>query len=169
MQTPQEISSVQGVASYSLVSNCRHIDTPQQKQPPVEDLSLRDNESSAFAESILGALRKEQAPIPSFVISTGLFIEVIAGDWLFIDGAYSFGKSLRLTQTDSKVGGCTRNGCSIYEKAVIQMDDDDITAYQANGLEAKIVGKRGSVILSIPKEYFQGFQMRYKDFAANCK
>ncbi len=95
--------------------------------------------------------------------SYALAVHVFADDWLFLDRAYSYGRSLPVMSTDRELVDCYADGdCLINEVVVITLSRDDLARYAETGFAFEVTGSGGSREFFVPANYVAGFLRRVR-------
>lgn len=89
-----------------------------------------------------------------------LEISISSSDWAFFDSIYAFGELLP-SDWDREVGGCSRGGCIVHERAVISIGRQMSRNLSISGLTFQARGRRGVQTFSIPPSYFQGIEAHF--------
>ena len=86
----------------------------------------------------------------------GVYINQIATGqgWAFYNAAYSFGTQLQYVRGNSNVLSCA-SGCTLQEQGMVVLSTQQFAQAAKTGLEMKLVGDRGSVVVKVPVEAFQ--------------
>lgn len=87
----------------------------------------------------------------------GIYVNQIATGtgWSFFNSAYSFGVQLPYERGNSTVLGCSSVGCSTQEEGSILLTQAQFAQASRNGMEIKLQGPRGGVVIRIPATAFQ--------------
>ncbi|RMF67251.1 MAG: hypothetical protein D6740_12110 [Alphaproteobacteria bacterium] len=92
--------------------------------------------------------------------SYNLGVYVFAEDWLFLDHAYSYGRSFPVT-SNRKLVNCYEDGeCLISEWVGITLTRNDLEHFAKAGFTFEVTGSGGSRQFSVPAGYFAGFLRR---------
>lgn len=95
-----------------------------------------------------------------------LYISDKKQDWRFYNSAYDLkGKKLNFVQIDHEV----TSGAMTKEDFAISLTKDYLTENTQTGLNIKIYGKRGDVVLSLPPHYIQGFLRKVEAYTTRPK
>lgn len=86
----------------------------------------------------------------------GVYINQIATGqgWAFYNEAYSFGTQLQYVRGNSTVLGCGA-GCTLQEEGGVLLTAQQFAQAVKTGLEMKLVGPGGGIVVKIPAEAFQ--------------
>ncbi len=124
-------------------------------QAPLVRLGL-DNSYTAIAVFIYD----ENRHVTSKSYSLGAY--VFAEDWLFLDHAYSYGRSFPVT-SGRKLVDCYEDGeCLISEWVGIALTRSDLERFAQTGFTFEVAGSGGSREFSVPAGYFAGFLRRIR-------
>ncbi len=88
-----------------------------------------------------------------------LYVVASLDDWSFLDSAYSNGKKLDLVKISRDVGACSSyDGCSVRETVGINLTKGKVNelAKGYTNYEVKIIGQKGSIVITVPATYFEG-------------
>ena len=90
------------------------------------------------------------------VTKYGIYVNQIATGtgWAFFHSAYSFGRQLPYTRGKSNVLGCYA-GCTLQEQGMIELSQAQFYQAQTTGMEIKLVGSGGSVVIRVPPTAFR--------------
>ena len=90
-----------------------------------------------------------------------VYVEVYSHDWLFIESAWDDGRRLSMREIDSDVLRCSAGAfgrCVINETVGVSLSQRDFDEAVRRGIGFKLVGRRGSVFVYAPAEYFRGIR-----------
>jgi len=87
----------------------------------------------------------------------GIYVSQIATGtgWAFFNSAYSFGVQLPYERGNSAVLGCSSIGCSTREEGSILLTPAQFAQASRNGMEIKLQGSGGGVVIQVPAAAFQ--------------
>lgn len=86
-----------------------------------------------------------------------IYVMATFKEWAFLERAYADGERLDLVQIGRDVNACGRSSCMITETVGINFSMERLAIYASSGLDVKIEGNRGEIILSVPRTYFKAF------------
>ncbi len=103
-------------------------------------------------------LRRSSSTTGSSEISINqLYFSVSTAEWMFLNAAYSEGRSFPLTQIARQVIGCGQYGCTLQEDVAINLTLEQVREFAVRGFVVQLTGNRGRRVVTIPSTFFKGF------------
>lgn len=90
-----------------------------------------------------------------------IYASVNNGYWMFLDSAYENGKSLEFKSINRNVLTANR----VTESFSIKLDNNEISRYIQQGINVKVMGKKGYEIINIPSDFVKGFNDKVEQLA----
>ena len=86
-----------------------------------------------------------------------LYFSVATADWMFLNSAFSQGRSFPFTAIARQVVSCGKYGCSLQEDVGVNLTINEIKEFARTGFVVQLTGKRGRRVVTIPATFFQGY------------
>lgn len=85
--------------------------------------------------------------------SYGIMIAGLFPKRVYLGDVYSQGRKLRSKVVDRERRGCGYD-CTTVETVIVLLTEAEMERYASEGIELKAVGRRDSIVVSVPASYF---------------